>query len=153
MNSVPDETTPGPPRVSWWRKVWRRFVTHWEGTTRNKTVYKGAVFIAIGFVLVSSQINTINDGKRESDNRDAAQAIYSVQSVAWLAANTAFVACKDGVGRSDIDRAQWEATADFLASKYGEGAVDFIRQGPLLSGPPRSLAECIDPGPVPTPPK
>lgn len=122
-----------------------------------KGLYIGAAFVAVGFQLVLLQFNTVNAHTRSSDRNAAAQQIYVAQIVAYGQAIAGYQICLDGVARSDQNRAQWTQLADIIAAlDAGNGtAIAFaeqIRTGPLLSTPPRTTADCLNPGPPPQPP-
>lgn len=145
------------PRGGRWKRLSRRFESHLQRTPTMRGVYYGAVFFAVGIALtfVQFQHNAAHD--RRVDQRAAAQDVYLAKVIAYSQAVNAYQICLDGVARSDQNRAQWNQLADIIAAlDTGSGhAVTFadeIRNGPLLSTPPRVIADCANPGPYPTPP-
>jgi hypothetical protein len=142
----------------WWKRLYRRCVTHLEQTPTMKGLYLGAFFVAIGFQFVLLQLGSINDRNRADDQRATAQQIYTAKVLGWGQAVAAYQICLDGVARSDQNRAQWAELADIISAlDTGNGNAakfaDQIRNGPLLSATPRTTGDCVNPGPPPDPPQ
>ena len=120
---------------------------------RIKEIGPILLFIGAGLFFVVSQIDTLSERGRVADARAAALAIYQTQVNAYNQATAAYLLCLDSVARSDTNRAQWEDLASIIAAlPDGAPYADRIRQGPLLSSPPRLPEDCSSPGVLPDPP-
>ena len=105
-----------------------------------------------GFRLVLVQQSALDSAQRESDRRATQQELFQRDVTDWASATAAYTLCLDGVTRSDLNRQQWQDIAEGLDSI---GATDFaerVRNGPVLSSPPRTEDDCTEPGPAPVAP-
>lgn len=140
-----------PPRKPWWRRRWSGFVGYWKGSTSRVNVLIACVFACVGWFLLRDQQSTLNEAQRASDQRDTEQAIYQQALSSYTSDLGAYTLCVDSVSRSDANRGQWEQLVEVLRA-LGPNAAKFadeLAAGPLLSAAPRTLADCIDPGPPP----
>lgn len=126
---------------------------------RIKWLVGGMLIFLFSVILTQVQFNGSNDDARARDKHTLEQQRlrdnYVYALVDWNSATAAEKLCIDGVERSDLNRAQHRLIADTVEALGGEEAEAFaqeLRDGPLLSSEPRSLDECIDPGPKPIPP-
>lgn len=150
-------STDHPPTFSagWFKRLWQGFVNHLTNTkTPMGLVYLGAVVMFFGFRGVLDQQERLFDAQREADLLDTQRALYQAAVNDWAGDSAAYALCLDGVSRSDLNRQQWENMATGLEAEFGPNQVtDLIRNGPVLSSPPRTPAECNDPGPAPSAPE
>jgi hypothetical protein len=159
IEQIVDATSP-PPQGGRWSAAFDDYRT-WYATTKmgkitglHTTV--GSLILAVavmaaGYPLV---INSIGATNRAVVSRALEQSNYTSQVLVFNQAVAAYQICVDGVGRSDDNRGQWLVLTGILdrldsAAQY----ADELRDGPLLSSPPRSIDDCPPPGDPPTPPK
>lgn len=150
----PMETIPETRRVPWWKSRLRGFVAYWRGSTSRINVLIACVFAIIGWFLLRDQQSTLNAAQRDADLRGTQQAIYQQALTSYTQNFGAYKLCVDAVDRSDANRSQWVQLVEVIRA-LGPQAADFADQlahGPLLSSPPRTVADCTDPGPPPTSP-
>lgn len=135
-------------------KLWRRFVTYWEGSFQRGPTIVGAIFVLAGFLLVLVQLSHLNEAARRSDSYAQAQALYQANLTTYNAAEANYLLCLDSVSRSDVNRSQWSQLADII-EKIGPNAAVYaqeIRTGPLLATAPRLASDCPLPGVAPVAP-
>lgn len=165
IDQVVEATSPRPGAR--WTAPFRRsatwFVTTRPGmwatgkTPRWQTILAILVLAVPGYLLVSSSIGATNDRQRQADLRALSNQIFASDLATYSQAVAGYQICLDGISRSDANRTQWSDLADIVAAlDNGNGnAVAFadqIRNGPLLSVPPRTIDDCPNPGPPPSPP-
>ena len=109
--------------------------------------------VAGGFLVVQHQLAERDEARRADIEFDAKQAVYFAALQVYERDVTELAVCLDGVTRSDSNRAQWEDLASIIEqipSGNGVAYAERIRNGPLLSRPPRLASDC---GEAPIPPE
>lgn len=141
------------PSERWWRRQWNGFVRHLTNTKAPMgLVYLGTAVILFGWWAVQHQQETIVSSQRRADLRVAAQALYQSDLQQWAKASSDYALCLDSVSRSDLNRQQWQDIADGLEELGAVVFAERVRNGPVLSNPPRLVSDCHNPGPPPTAP-
>lgn len=134
------------------KRAYRAFVNYWRGTTTRLNVLIGAAFVLLGFLLVYTQIDTLNQRDQEQLARETAQSLYQAEIVQYVSDVNAYALCVDGVSRSDNNRSQWLLAVDVLREIGAEVEADRLAAGPLLASAPRTIEDCDLPGDRPTAP-
>lgn len=129
------------------------FVNHLTNTkVPMGLMYLGASITLFGWWAVQHQQESIVNTQRLADLRATEQLIYSQQVQAWAKASADYTLCLDGVARADLNRLQWADIADGLESIGATEFAERVRNGPVLSSPPRTEDDCHAPGPAPVSP-
>lgn len=153
MTEAPIETEPHEtPPANWSKKAWRVFASWVMGTTTRLNVLIGFAFVGLGFWLVYNQIDALNrDAISESESRTE-QDLFQIRLANYGRDVADFTICVRAAELSAANRGQWEIAVERIEQLGGDEFAEVLANGPLLSTPPRSASECVDPGEPPVPP-